>query len=430
MDDVLRALVLVALVLVNAFFVIGEYATVTARRAALAARARRGEPGARAAMALMDEPVRVISTVQVGITAVGILAGAVGEPLVREMLGDGVPAWLGFLIAFAAVTYVTVVVGELVPKALTLDRAETLAILVARPVRAAEVLLRPAVWGLEVSARLLLRPFGVRELSAGKGVGSPEELEAIVEEARGRGVLPRAQEELLHKVFDFAHLEARDAMIPEPEVDWLDAAAGAAAALEQVVRRPRSRYPVAEGTLDRLVGVVHVRELVAAARADPEAPIRDRAQPAPIVPETKDLGALLRELREERQHMAVVVDEYGGTMGIVTLEDILERIVGEIQNEYDLPGYALDWRDERTVAIEGSMTIDDFNESVGIELPHDGVRTMAGLAFDALGRRPAVGDRVRVGTVELAVEETDGSRVSRLRVTLPEPDDPAATREG
>ena len=420
MDELLRALFLALLILVNAFLVVAEYTTVTARRAALAARAESGQRGAVAALQLMDQPVRVISTVQVGITAVGILAGAVGEPLVRELLGDGIPGWLGFLLAFTLVTYLTVVLGELVPKALTLDRAEALAVRVARPIQLTAIVLRPAVWVLERSARLVLRPFGVRELSAGQGVASAEELEEVVIEARSQGLIPGAQEEILHNIFEFAHHEAADAMIPAADVDWLDAASTPAAALEQVVLHPRTRYPVGVGSLNRLVGVVHVRELVAAAGEDPEAPIRDRARPAPVVPETKDLGALLRELREERQHMAVVADEYGGTLGIITLEDILEEIVGEIQNEYALPGYALERLDERTVAIDGSMTIDDFNEAVGTDLPEDeGVRTMAGLVFDALGRRPASGDRARVGAVELAVEETDGSRIARLRVTLP-----------
>ena len=157
-----------------------------------------------AALRLMDDPVRVISTTQVGITAIGILTGAVGEPLVRDLLGDGVPTWVGFVIAFSVVTYLSAVFGELVPKALTLDRAETLAALVARPVEMISKVLRPIVWVLESSAEVLLRPFGVREVVAGEGVRSVAELEALVDEAEGAGVIPRAQEELLHNVFDFA----------------------------------------------------------------------------------------------------------------------------------------------------------------------------------------------------------------------------------
>jgi len=418
MGDLLRVLAVLALVAGNAFFVIGEYAVVTARRAALSARAERGHAGARAALRLMDDPVRVISTVQVGITAIGILTGAIGEPLVRELLGDAIPDWLGFLIAFAAITYLSVVLGELVPKALTLDRAEALAALVAPPIELISIGLRPVVWVLEGSARILLRPFGVREVIAGDSIRSPEELRALVDEAEGTGVIPRAQEELLHNVFDFARLEAGDVMVPAPEVDWLDADLTADAALAKTVEHRRSRYPVGSGSLDHLVGVVHIQEIVAAARSDPGSSVAALALPARIVPETKDLGALLRELRQARQQLAVVVDEYGGTAGIVTMEDILEEIVGEIEGEYELPDDTLTRVDDHTFVVAGSMTIDDFNEAVGTRLSEDVVRTMAGLVFSTLGRRPRPDDTVTISSVRLTVEQMDGARITRLRVEL------------
>ena len=260
-----------------------------------------------------------------------------GEPLVRDLLGEGVPTWVGFIIAFSVVTYLSAVFGELVPKALTLDRAETLAALVARPVEMISKVLRPIVWVLERSAEVLLRPFGVREVVAGEGVRSVAELEALVDEAEGAGVIPRAQEELLHNVFDFATQEAADVMIPEPDVAWLDAGLTPGAALDEVSERPYSRYPVGAGSVDRLVGILHVRDLVIAARREPSTTLGELVEAALVVPETKDLGALLRELREKRRHMAIVADEYGGTAGVVTLEDILEEIVGEIEDEFDLP---------------------------------------------------------------------------------------------
>jgi putative hemolysin len=415
-SDLLRVLAVLLLVAANAFFVIGEYSVVTARRGAVAALAESGTRGARAALRLMHDPVRVISTVQVGITAVGILTGAVGEPVVRDLLGEGIPSWLGFAIAFGTVTYLSVVFGELVPKALTLDRAERLAALVAPPVEMLERVLSPVVWVLERSASVLLRPFGVREVRAGEGVRSAAELQALVDEAEVSGVIPRAQEELLHNVFDFAGREAGDVMVPAPDIAWLDTELLPEPALEEVAAKPFSRYPVGRGSLDHLVGVVHVRDLVGAAR---DTPVGELAEPVPVVPATKDLGALLRELREQRRHLAVVADEYGGTAGIVTLEDILEEIVGEIEDEYDLPDDTLERIDDTTVLVAGSMTIDDFNETVGTGLPQDDARTLAGLVFNALGRRPRAGDVVEVDGVGLRVEETDAARITRLRVELP-----------
>jgi putative hemolysin len=410
-DDLLRILALAALIGGNAFFVIGEYSIVTARRGALRSR---GGKGAEAALRLMEDPVRVISTVQVGITAIGILTGAVGEPLVRDLLGDWLPHWASFLIAFAVVTYLSVVLGELVPKALTLDRAEALAAVIARPVEWLAVILRPVVWVLQGTASLLLRPFGVTEVMAGESVRTPEELREIVDEAEGSGVIPRAQEELLHNVFDFASREVRDVMVPSPDVTWMESSMRASEALQTVIETGHQRYPVGRESLDHLVGIVHFRDLLAA----PDEPVGDLARPAYVVPPTKDLGALLRELREERLVMAVVVDEYGETEGVVTLHDMLEEIVGELESEFDLPDAELHWLDDRRVEVAGSMTIDDFNEEVGTTLPQRGPRTLAGLAFDALGRRPQPGDVVEVDGAVLRVEEVQDLRITKLRVEL------------
>jgi putative hemolysin len=419
MSDLLRVLAVLALVAGNAFFVVGEYAVVTARRAALTSRAEAGSRGAAAALRLMADPIRVISTVQVGITAIGILTGAVGEPLVRDLLGDALPGWLNFVIAFAVVTYLSVVLGELVPKTLTLDRAETLVALIARPVEWIAIVLAPVVWVLQRSAQVLLRPLGVTEVVAGESVRTPEELRAVVDEAEQSGVIPRAQEEMLHNIFDFAVQEAGDIMLAAADVAWLDADTTADDALAEVVERPHTRYPVGRGSFDNLVGVVHVRELIAAARKDPQTRVESLASPVPVIPPTKDVGALLRELREARQQVAVVADEYGRTMGIVTLEDILEEIVGEIEDEYDLPDNTLTWLSDSAVRVAGSMTIDDFNEVLGTDLPQDGARTLAGLVFAALGRVPEEGETVSVDPIRFTVEQLDGPRITRLRVDLP-----------
>ena len=418
-SELLRTAAILALIACNAFFVIGEFAVVTARRAALAGRAEAGSTGARAALRLMDDPVRVISTTQVGITAIGILTGALAAPTVRDILGEGLPSWLTFAIAFSIVTYLSVVLGELVPKALTLDRAEALAVRVARPIEIISVALRPAVWVLEGTASLLLRPFGVREVVAGRSIRTPEELQALVDEAEGSGVIPRAQEELLHNVFDFVDREARDIMVPALDVDWLDAGLSPDDALSRALEAPYGRYPVGSGSLDRLEGLVHLRDLITAARQGSARTVGELARPAFVVPETKDLGALLRELRERKEQLAVVIDEYGAVAGIVTLEDLLEELVGEIQDEFDLPDSRVTWIDERTVRAAGSMTIDDFDEVVGTHLPRGDARTLAGLVLNHLGRRPDPGDTVTVASVEIRVDGVDGLRITDLQLTLP-----------
>ena len=278
---------MLGLVAGNAFFVIGEYAVVTARRAAL-----QGRRGSAAALRLMDDPVRVISTVQVGITAIGILAGALAEPLVRGLIGDALPGWATYVLAFAIVTYLSVVFGELVPKALTLEKSETLAVLIARPIELISVVLRPVVWVLQGSAALVLRPFGIREVTAGESIRNAAELRALVDEAEESGVIPRAQEELLHNVFDFPDREARDVMVPALDVAWLDADLTPADAIDRHIETPHTRYPVGRGSLDRLEGIVHVHDLIAAARSGGPETIGPLARPALIVPETKDLSLI------------------------------------------------------------------------------------------------------------------------------------------
>lgn len=425
MTEALEILAVLALIGANAFFVIGEYSIVTARRGALAARAEGGSRGASAALRLMDEPVRVISTVQVGITAVGILIGALGEPLIRDMLGGDVPPWLAFLIAFAIVTYLTVVFGELVPKALTLDRADRLAALIAPSITLMAAVVRPVVVVLERSASLVLRPFGIREVRAGEGVRTPEELRMLVDEAEGSGVIEAAQEELLHNVFDFADQEARDVLMSVDVIVWLDAALTPQEAFARALKTGHSRFPVADGTLDRVEGVVHLRDLARAATSGDTTPIGSLCREVHVVPPTKDLGALLRELRHRHEQLAVVADEYGRTLGIVTLEDILEELVGEIEDEYDLPDASVEPLPDGRIRVAGTLTIDDFNETFGTDLPEEDAHTLAGLVFTSVGRLPNRGEKVTAEDVLLEVEELDGARIRRLLVTLPRKAAPA-----
>lgn len=411
--ELLLPVLLLVLIAANAFFVVGEYAVVTARRGPLTAKAEAGDARAGTALRLMDDPVRVISTVQVGITAVGILAGAVSEPAVRGVIGDAVPGWVTFVLAFGAVTYLSVVAGELVPKAITLDRAEAVLLLVARPVALMGRILRPAVWVLEHSAQLVLRPLGIHEVVAGEGVRSPQELRDVVDEAEGSGVIDLAQEELLHRVFDFADQEAADVMVPVRDIVWLDGAQTASAGLRTALAAAHSRFPVGRGGIDHVTGVVHLRAL---AGADPGTALDELATAVHVVPAGKDLGALLRELRAHRLSVAVVADEYGRTLGIVTLEDILEQLVGEIEDEYDLPDGRIERCADGSLVVAGSLSLDDLEEQASVALPRGGSRTVAGLIFTELGRRPRPGDELHLQGARLAVEEVDGQRIARVRI--------------
>jgi putative hemolysin len=245
-----------------------------------------------------------------------------------------------------------------------------------------------------------------------------EDIRIIVAHAEDTGVLEHDEREMLYKVFDFADKEASDVMVPRPEVIGLSIEMPPEEALRAVLESPYTRYPVFRESLDDIIGILHVRDLVSAMndRGIADVQLEELLRPAYVVPETKDLGALLAEFRRQNQHIAVVVDEYGATEGIVTLEDILEEIVGDIEDEFDLPDESIERLDERTVRISGTFPIDDFNEQFGTELEQEDYHTVAGYVFGLLGRAAEPGDAVDSEGLHFTVIETEGSRIQRLEV--------------
>jgi putative hemolysin len=414
----LRLVIVFLLVLGNAIFVAAEYALVTGRRSRLEERAERGGRGAKTALRLMDDPVRFISTVQVGITIFAILLGAIGEPLLSGLMEPPLSNTVAFLISFAILSYLSVVLGELVPKAVALQRAEPLAIALAIPLDWLARITYPLVWLLQVSASGVLKLLRVKPAPAGMIAYTREDIRHSVAAAEDVGELEEAEEEMLYKVFDFASKEVSAVMVPRPEVVGISADMPPEEALRAVVDSPYTRYPVYRGSLDDVVGILHVRDLFGAIhdRGLAAVELDSIVRPAYVVPETKDLAALLADFRREKQHLAIVIDEYGDVEGIVTLEDILEEIVGDIEDEFDLPDTSIERIDETHVHIDGTYTIDDFNEEFGTELEQEDFNTMAGLVFGELGRAPEVGDEVRTDGLCLRVLELDGSRILKLEV--------------
>jgi putative hemolysin len=414
-SDFLRILLILLLVLGNAIFVAAEYALVTARRTRLEERAKEGSRSAQTALRLMDEPVRFISTVQVGITIFSILLGAIGEPLISDYFDPPLSHGLAFVFAFFILTYLSVVLGELVPKAIALQRAERMAGFLALPLDWLGRGSYPLVWVLQKSAQAVSRLFGVRPAPAGLTMHSEEDIRLIVAQT---AEIEQAEEEMLYKVFDFADKEAHEVMVPRPEVVALSVDLPTQEALAAVIDSPYTRYPVYRGSLDDVIGVLHVRDLFRELydRGIDNVVIEDLVRPGHVVPETKDLAALLAEFRRLNQHMALVVDEYGAVEGIVTLEDLLEEIVGEIEDEYDLPDESVQQLDDGRVRIDGTFPIDDFNERFKQELPQEDYHTVAGFVFGQLGRAAEPGDDVVWDGVRFEVVEVDGPRIERLEV--------------
>ncbi|HEY7562931.1 MAG TPA: hemolysin family protein, partial [Gaiellaceae bacterium] len=340
MSDSLRIVVILLLVLGNAVFVAAEYALVTARRTRLETMAESGSRSARTALRLLDDPVRFISTIQVGITVFGILLGALGEPLLSSYFEGVLSREVSFILSFLILTYLSVVLGELVPKSVALQRSERLAVALAPPLDWLGRVTYPVVWLLQKSANGIARLFGVKPAPAGLSMHTEEDIRLIVKQTEE---IEGAEEEMLYKVFDFADKEAHDVMVPRPEVVALSVELPPQEALAAVIDSPYTRYPVYRDSLDDVIGILHVRDLFGALYdlGIENVVIEDIVRPAYFVPETKDLAALLAEFRRQNQHLALVMDEYGAVEGIVTLEDLLEEIVGEIEDEYDLPNESI-----------------------------------------------------------------------------------------
>ena len=425
----LELLAVAALILLNGYFVAAEYALVTARRTRIQELAQKGDRRARAVLRIVADPPRFIAAMQLGVTGASLAIGALGEQVLARVFDPLFASLIAFALAFLIITFLHVVVGELVPKGIALGYSERVALAVSTPVRAFFVVFKPLIWVLQRSSDTVLRALGLTPPGGEMEVYSEAELKMLLSRSTEVGQLERQEQEMLYKVFDFADKEVSAVMVPRPEVVALSIEMPPEEALAAVIDSPYTRYPVYRGSLDEIVGVLHVRDLFSALvdRGIAGVQLEQLLRPAHIVPETKDLAALLTEFRRTNQHMAVVVDEYGELEGIVTLEDLLEEIVGEIEDEFDLPDESIERLEDGRVRVHGTFPIDDFNEQFGVSLPIEDYHTLGGLVFGMLGRAPEPGDEVEHDGIRFTVLTIEGSRIERLEVQLP-PQEPNQER--
>jgi putative hemolysin len=418
----LELLAVAGLLLLNAFFVAAEYGLVTARRTRITELRDQGNKRARLVLRITANPPRFIAAMQLGVTLTSLAIGALGEPVFSHVF-EPIPATIiSFVLAFLVITYLHVVIGELVPKGIALGHAESTALIVSRPVSWFFVLMGPLIWVLEHSSDGVLRLLGLEPPGEERSALSEAELKMLLDRSTESGELEQQEQEMLYKVFDFADKEVSEVMVPRPDVVALSIQLPPEEALAAVIDSPYTRYPVYRETLDNVVGILHVRDLFSALvdRGIANVVIEDIVRDAYIVPETKDLAAMLTEFRRTNQHMAIVVDEYGAMQGIVTLEDLLEEIVGEIEDEFDLPDESIERVDDDTIRIAGTFPIDDFNEQFGSELTDEDYHTLGGFVFGLLGRAPEAGDSIDFDGMRFDVLEVEGSRILKLAITFME----------
>jgi putative hemolysin len=399
---------------------------VTARRTKIIELHHQGNRRARDVLRITSSPPQFIAAMQLGVTLTSLGIGALGEQALSHTFDHWMATFLAVLLAYLILTYVHVVVGELVPKGIALGHSEGVALWVAVPVRLFFTVFAPLIWVLRRSSELVLRSFGLEPPGAESEAMSEAELRMLLSRSSAQGEIEHEERGMIEKVFDFADKDAADVMVPRPEVVALSIELPPEEALRAVVDSPYTRYPVYRETLDNVIGILHVRDLFAAMyeRGIEDVHLEQLLRPPYIVPETKDLASLLHEFRRTKTHFAIVVDEYGGMAGILTLEDLIEEIVGEIEDEFDIPEEQIEQIDEDTYRIDGMFPIDEFNDRFSANLPDDDYHTIAGFVFGQLGRAAQPGDEVVWNGIRFDVIEVDANRIEKIGVNFLEHSQP------
>ncbi|MEO8294702.1 MAG: hemolysin family protein [Gemmatimonadota bacterium] len=428
----LRVLALVVLVVANAFFVAAEFALVAARRTRIDSMVQSGDRKAKMVQASLEDLTRQLSAAQLGITVASILLGYVAEESVASLFRSWfaqLPPWLAFLsrggvasvAAVSIITFLHVVFGEQAPKTWAIAYPEAISRWVAGPLYVFSWITRPFTGLLNWSANHVVRLMGIKSgVAEAERIHSPEEIRMLVEESQEGGSIGEEDARLIEGVFEFTEKVAQDVMTPRTQMSALASDLSAAQAADEVAVNRRSRYPVYTESIDEIVGVVHAKDILTTIRRNPEERISAIMRPPLFVPGTREVEDVLADMKRLKVHLAVVLDEYGGTAGLVTMEDLLEEIVGAIYDEYDRPDAPAAAESGASV-IDGSMPISEFNTEYELSLDDTEYTTVGGYLFGELGRLPRNGDRVTAQNYTFEIVEMEGRRVKKVRALTPPP---------
>ena len=425
----------VLLVLANAFFVAAEFALVGSRKTRLEEMARSGDRKSKLAFRAVSHLDRYISATQLGITLASLGLGWIGEPALAHLIDNGF-TWLpdfaasiathtaAVIVAFTIITVLHIILGELMPKALALLFPEQVSRWVAAPLMGFAWVMAAPIAVLNGTSNRLLRLAKINPPGEHERLHSPEEIRMLVEQSQEGGGLGVGDARLIEGVFEFTEKVAQDVMTPRTQMAALASDLSIAEAADEVGRARRSRYPVYADSIDEIVGVVHAKDILIALRANPGERVSSIMRPPLFVPGTREVEDVLADMKRLKVHLAIVLDEYGGTAGIVTMEDLLEEIVGAIYDEYDRAETAPPVEPGAPI-IDGALPITELNTEYDVSLDDTEYTTVGGYIFGELGRLPRVGDRVTVQGYGLEVAEMEGRRVKKVRVWAP-PEKPAA----
>jgi putative hemolysin len=431
---VFKLILVAVLIAINAYFVATEFALVAVRRTRIEQRLRGGDKRAKYVSEALDHPDDFISAAQLGITVASIAIGYIAEDSIHALIAPylaaihfGIPFFnasvtghiIATLITLLIVTYLHVVLGEQVPKMIAIQKAEGVALWTTRPTQIVGMIFRPFIKIMSGSATGIMHMMGLEPTGVHSVAHSPEEIRMLVEQSHQEGEIEAEQEQMIHGVFEFPEILAREIMTPRPDIVALEINTSMDEVVRLLIEEGHSRIPVYEENLDNIIGVLLVKDLLPymAGTKGEGFVLRELLREPYFVPDTKRIGELLAELRTRNVHLAIVLDEFGGTEGIVTLEDLLEEIVGEIYDEYDVAEPDFTTTPEGHVLIDGGASIDEVNERFGMDLSSEDFDTIGGYIFGTLGRVPQTGDEIHVdGSGDLRVEETEERRVTTVRL--------------
>jgi CBS domain containing-hemolysin-like protein len=425
-------------VFLNGFFVAAEFALVKVRPTQLDPHVATGSRRAHAARHMVRHLDAYLSATQLGITLASLALGWIGEPafawVVEPTLlaiiptaSPGLVHSVTLTVAFLVITILHIVLGELAPKSVAIRKAEVTALWVSLPLIAFYKVTYPAIWVLNHAANAILKMVGIQPVSEAELAPEEEELRLLLSSGHANQ-LPEHKRELLDNIFELSHRMARQIMVPRADVAYLDSSKPLDRNLAMARRSGHTRFPLCDGSLDRVVGLVHIKDLFRTAR--PLESLEQVAREMAFVPETLALDRLLNRMLSEKVHMAAVLDEYGGVSGIVTLENVIEEIVGQIQDEFDVEKPELSEIGGGRYQVSGAMLVEEVEEALGVEFSDRDEDTIGGVVLSDLGRRPVAGDRVRLGPLLLQVEEVQRNRIRTLEVTVIEPEPEEAVRSG
>jgi len=421
------------LLFTNGFFVSVEFAYITASRPRLAQLATEGDTGAALANHLLQDTDRVLAVSQIGVTMASLGIGWVGESVAEQVIHRALVAlpgaWstalaqgIGLVLAFASMTALHIVLGEQAPKIVAIQAAERFAILSARAVALCDALLRPFVLALDAATSAVVQLVGMQPLGAHQTIYTVDELKQLVAQTQQHGELEPRQKEMLHKVFEFNDKLAREVMIPRPDMIAVEEHTTIAEFLQTFSQSSHSRFPIYAGSIDNIIGFIAIKDVLRAIASQGahalDQPVSTFARSAYFVPETKHIGTLFAEMQAQKIQLVIVIDEFGGTAGMITLEELIEEIVGNVQDEFAHEPPLVQPIDEQTAHLDAQMRVAEVNEQLQLGLPEsDEYTTIAGYILHTLGRIPREGEQLTLGNLRLTVTQMCGPKIEQVQVT-------------